>query len=596
MWRPNLTLTAKTAADAFPAIGTQMQKVVVPQVRDRWLATGITEYTPDQIYNILRGALSGRLLYVWQLFDLMEDTWPRLATNLQKVRSSVKRHDWTIQAWAPKGQEPSAEAERRARLFEDAIYSMRPRPDIDELGWDGTLDALMDAWGKGVSVLEVDWSYADVDAGRLIVPRSTHWVHPQYYGWPSVDDFGGDRLMLRASEVVQRSEVIKQAGAEWIEFPANKFLLATCKARTTHPSAAARLRPLAWWWCAMNFSGQWLVNYAQLFGIPIRWATYDPGRPDLKTVLEQMLENMGSAGWAAMPDGTALQLFEGKGTGADNPQASILDRADKNCDIYLLGQTLSTDVGSTGGNRALGEVHKDVQDEVSENAIRWTAGVLNQQLIPAWCELNFGDRRECPYFIDREAEGKDAKGAAETFKIVLDSGVEIPRAYYYEAVGIPVPQAGEEVISPRPVPAPGQFGRPDPSNGFDPADPAGPAAAACRHSRLAYHAKSAEQQKLADAVLEDITGVEAAWLGAARPWLKKLVIAAEDPKVTDAEFIAMLERAQRNVPTELAPLLNPEAVSESLEKAMGAAVVNGAVDGYLKRAKSRKSEARSRKG
>lgn len=577
MWNPIQPIFG-ASAPASPE--TPMLKVVVPQVRDRWLASGITEYTPEQVFSVLRGALSGHLLYVWQLFDLMEESWPRLAVNLQKLRGAVKRHDWTIQAWAPKGRQPSAEALRRSKLFEDAIYSMNPATDLDEQGWDGTLDAIMDAWAKGVSVVEVDWAYGESpEFGQIIVPRCTHWVHPQYYGWPTYDGRAGDRLMLRASEVIQHSEVIKQSQSEWIEFPPNKFLLAINKARVTHPSAAARLRPLAWWWCVSNFSGEWLVRYANLFGIPIRWATYDPAKPDIKRVLEQMLENMGLAGWAAMPEGTALTLYEGTKNGTDNPQAAILDRADKNCDVYLLGQTLTSEVGTTGGNRALGEVHKEVQDEVSEEAIRWCASVLNSQLIPAWCQINFGDRNECPYFLDKSPEEKDTKGAAEAFKVVLDSGVEIPRSYYYEQVGIPEPQAGEAVIEPRaPMPPPAPPG--DPGLDLN--------AAHARGSRTAIHAKSAEQQKLADAVIEDLTGVEAAWLGGARPWFRKLVQAAEDTKVSDAEFIAMVERAQRHVPDELAPLLNPEAVSESLEKAMGASVVNGAVDGFLKRRARRK--------
>ena len=36
---------------------------------------------------------------------------------------------------------------------------------------------------------------------------------------------------------------------------------------------------MAWWWCAANFSADWLLNYAQIFGIPIRWTTYAQGVP-----------------------------------------------------------------------------------------------------------------------------------------------------------------------------------------------------------------------------------------------------------------------------------------------------------------------------
>jgi phage gp29-like protein len=574
MWNP-WPLTAA----ARPAPEPPLKTVVVPAARDRWLAAGLTDLTPEQIYSTLRGALSGDLLQVWRLFDVMEDTWPRLSVNLAKVRAAVKRHDWTLQAWAPLGSRPSAEALRRARMLGDAIWSMRPAPDLDELGWEGTLDALMDAWGKGVSVLEVDWELRDTAEGAFIAPRCTHWVHPRYYGWPSEDRPEGDRLMLRASEVLPRSQALGPAPQDWLPFPPRKFILAVCKARTAHAAAAARLRQLAWWWCVSNFSGQWLVNYAQLFGVPIRWATYDPARPDLRPVLEQMLERMGSAGWAVMPEGTSLTLHAAPGGAAENPQLALLQLADRICDVAILGQTLTTDVGASG-SRALGEVHKEVQDEIVQAAIRWLASTLNEQLLPAWCELNWGDRRECPYFLDRAPAERDTRATAETFEVVLRSGVPIPRDFYYEQLGIPQPEPDQPVIMPpstavlppSPLPDPAQARRP----GAPPAPP--PAALGA-----AYFARQIQNQALADHVLEDLTGIEAAWLGGARPWLARLVEAAQDPKVSDAEFLELLERARRNVPSELAPLLHPEAVSEALERALGAACVNGALEGFRRR-------------
>ena len=69
------------------------------------------------------------------------------------------------------------------------------------------------------------------------------------------------------------------------------------------------MRPLVWWWCAANFSADWLLNLAQIFGLPFRWATYEPTAAQ-ETVdrICTMLQNMGSAGWAAFPAGTSLEL------------------------------------------------------------------------------------------------------------------------------------------------------------------------------------------------------------------------------------------------------------------------------------------------
>ncbi len=102
----------------------------------------------------------------------------------------------------------------------------------------------------------------------------------------------------------------------------------------------ALLRPLVWWWCAANFSADWLLNFAQVFGLPLRWATYDATAPQ-ETVdrICAMLQNMGSASWGAFPNGTTLEVkAEGQKSGADTPQGDMLDRADKQCDLLVLGE------------------------------------------------------------------------------------------------------------------------------------------------------------------------------------------------------------------------------------------------------------------
>ncbi|HSI14609.1 MAG TPA: DUF935 family protein, partial [Chthoniobacter sp.] len=113
-----------------------------------------------------------------------------------------------------------------------------------------------------------------------------------------------------------------------------------------------------------------------------------------------MLQNMGSAGWAAFPAGTSLELkADGQKSGSQTPQCDMLDRADKQCDLLVLGQTLTTDtggMGAGGGSHALGQVHADVRSGIIDAAAKFTAGILEQQLIPAILRLNYGDCEEAP--------------------------------------------------------------------------------------------------------------------------------------------------------------------------------------------------------
>lgn len=577
-------------AAAPKATPKTLAQIIQPQARDRWLFSAVREYTPSTIESTIRGAFNGDLQYVWQLYDLMEATWPRLSKNLKELKDSVIAADWAVQPWTQKGQPPSDSASRRAQALEAAIWSMRGNPVSDQSDFRGMMADLLDAWGKGISVVEMLWETKSLlDTGTVIAPTAGIHVLPRYYGYSS----DSHDLMLRASEIPN----LRSTGINpWVAFTPDKFLIAVAKQRSGHPAGASLLRPLAWWWCASNFSGQWLLNFAQVFGLPIRWAQYDPNVPGLLDQVCDMLENMGSAAWAAFPTGTTIELKEpAKGSTGSLPQESVLDRADRQCDILILGQTLTTDVGESG-SRALGDVHESVLSGRKKAAADWLAGVLTAQLAPAFCRLNWGDESDCPQFVVSAEAAEDSLKMAQRDQVLLDSGVQMPREWFYARHDIPMPAEGEPVVEkaapsflglgapnrPQDETLPPE-GSPTPAEGLRSkctSSPANCIGSLTASGSTGAHAPATEE--LVERVLEDLTGVQASWLGGVKPWFRDLVQAAQDGKVSDQEFAQVLAKAQRELP-ELFNKLDHNTVADALERAMGAAVVNGAVRGYLQR-------------
>lgn len=559
-----------------------LRRLLQPSVHQRWSGLRARDWTPERVETVLRGALNGDHVQQWELFQLMEDTWPRLAKALAELRHAVQQLDWTCQPWSEEGQPPTPEATERAQLVSRAVWSMRPPQDQAAGGFLGTIGDLMDAWGKGVVVLEVEWQVRRV--GRQgpmeVVPLATHWVDPHQYAWSE-----SGRLMLRAAQASSPYDPRSSRGGDvLVPFPRDQFLLGVCRARSGPVLGTALLRPLAWWWCAANFSAGWLLNLCQIFGLPIRWANYAPGSSDqLIDQICDMLENMGSSAWGAFPAGTQINLLEqGKGAGG-SPQDSLLDRADRQADILILGQTLTTDVGNSG-SRALGGVHKSVRDEVIQSAADWVAEVLNLQLVPAILRLNYGDDAEAPEFLPKPVEVQDLKANAERDAILLDRGVPLPRDWFYQRHQIPLPASGEAVVLGQSATAPGAGDEPA---GDDQAPPDEPKPEDQDRPAEARHAiqarRSREQERLADRVLENVTAVQAEWLSGARPYFVRLVQAAQDPRISDEAFLRLIEGARAQVPEQLGPLLDPDAIARSLEAAMGASLVNGAVRGHLER-------------
>ena len=443
-----------------PAISHPLSSIIHPSARSRWQGPLAGSYTPTRVERVLRSALSGNLTAQWELFDLMEDTSPRISKNLNELKRAVKAYDRSFAPWAEEDEAPSAEARSRARLVSRALWTMRSRADENQNGFDDTLYDILDAWGKGVSVLEIDWEVRLAGkAGLITAPRCTRWIHPRFYGYPPQQDWLGLNLteiglasanagssMLDATRNTQHVGNLQPTDGVFARFPQNKFLVCVSKQKSGHASVGALLRPLAFWWAASNFAQQWFLNFAQIFGLPIRWANYDPAVPGLMEQVTEMLTNMGNSAWGVFPTGTTIELQEPSRGTVENPQVSLLDRAERQYDILILGQTLTTDVRESG-SRALGDVHKTVRDDIVRAAADFVAGVVNQQLIPAVIALNYNDHELPPELSLEPRKIEDARANAERDQILLGQGVALPKSWFYKRHNIPLPQEDEETVA-----------------------------------------------------------------------------------------------------------------------------------------------------
>jgi phage gp29-like protein len=560
-----------------------LMQIIRPDARERWAALDARGLTPERVQDILRNALgSTDVAAQWELFDLMEDSWYRLSKNLNERKKAVISlllgGKLCVESYEQTGsEEPSPLAVAKKELVEAAMLASLPSATRNESGWRGCLYDAMDAVGKGISVQEILWNRAVLNGKPAIVPRAYKWVHPVHYGYPfafRVMDNGADAETLMLAP---------RAEQDWQEFPADKFLVCVCKSRTGHPATTAMLRSLAPLWMAANFAQDWMLNLAQMFGIPMRWATYDPSNPGLLPQIEAMLANLGSAGWGAFPAGTTLELKEAIKSATDNPQNWLITFADVACDILILGQTLTTSQG-TKGSQALGEVHNSVRGELILADATWLCEVLNEQLVPALMRLNFGSNDEDPWLEIEQEEVKDLKAMAERDAILLKLGMQFSKKWFHDRHEVPEPAPDEELLTPStnttgsPDAAATRAGNVPPNN---PEPLAGKLSLPA--SGLVVKAKSADE-KLVERMMEDISGIAAEWLAPVKPFFARLVELAKDSETTDAQFVAAVEKAQSEM-SSLLPKLNGAAVANALEGYMTAGLFNGVTRGVMTRGK-----------
>lgn len=584
---------AATPAPTAPTVERNSEPplytVVRSDARGNWMGTLARSYDPQRIEQVLRGAMTGNLVEQWQLFDLMEDTSPRLRKNLNRLKRAVKGYLRKFEPWVEDDELPTESATRRAKVASHALWKMRPRADENQNGFDDTIYDILDAWAKGIAVLEVNWEVRDGGKlGTIIAPKSTHYIHPRFYGFPAdadwlglnVSEINATRTSGNGAPGLDPTLTLTAIDGVYGRFPENKFLICKCRSKSGHPAGFALLRALAFWWAAANFTQEWFLNLAQIFGLPIRWASYDPNVPGLVDKVLDMLENMGSAAYAAFPAGTTLELKEGPKAGTDNPQVALMDRYERACDFLILGQSGTTDVsgpGKSGGSYGANKVLEGVEDEIIDGAAEFVESVFNEQLLPMVNRLNFHDDQECPELCLEREIVEDAKGLVETYGAAVRAGGITPNAddekHIRSRLGLPAMNKDVE----REWKKQGGARSPVTLANETAIDPMQRQAGAVH-----AHAAADASAKLTDTVLEQITGVEAKWLGGLKPTFHRLIALAQSDKVSDAEFVAALAKSSKELP-ELFAKMDADALEQSFYNAMSTAVVNGAVAGSLQR-------------
>jgi phage gp29-like protein len=406
----------------------------------------LANVTPEQVRSILRNVRTGRLEDQDRLFRLMLDSWSRLRKCLNEVSGAVASLPIMISPAIREGEEePTPTALRIHEVVERALESYAPRPAYLELDGMGMIKAMVDAYAKGISVVEILWHTQN----GVVSPRCFCPVPAKYLAYPQSWE-ETDRLMVSPDGVPM---------GNLQDFPEDKFLIGIWQQGGVHPIHCGNLRALTKQWLGAIYGMGWLMQYAQLFGIPWRHIETD-GSAEAMSKAQDLLEGIGSSGAAVTGPNVKLSVLEGvSGSAATMPQSHLMDIADKACDILMLGQTLTTDVGASG-SRALGDVHASVRSDILQSVATWVSGIYTNQLIPAIVKLNFGmvASEDLPYATLEIPVPKDQKAIAERLKIISEIGLPVTLKWAYEEMGIPEPQEGDTLLGE----APPQMEMPDP--------------------------------------------------------------------------------------------------------------------------------------
>lgn len=172
--------------------------------------------------------------------------------------------------------------------------------------------------------------------------------------------------------------------------------------------------------------------FGEIFGMPIRVARTGSRDPKDRASIEKMMQLMGSAGWAVLPEGTEVELKETTRGDAFNVYDKRIDRCNSEVSKGILGQTMTTD---NGGSLAQSEVHLEILKNIVYKDADFLRDTINNSLLPFMAMHGFpvqGLRFDWDESVDWTPE--------QQLKIeqMLLNSYDIDPKYFAEKYNIPV--------------------------------------------------------------------------------------------------------------------------------------------------------------
>lgn len=372
--------------------------------------------TPPKLARILAGAEQGELRAQCDLFADMEEKDGHIFAEMSKRKRALLGLSFEIQ--------PPVNASRQERRqTAEAEARFREIPDLEDIIFD-----LADAIGHGFACLEITWRQ-----------EGQHWHVAKCEHRPQ-----------RWFQVVEQDQIrLVNGGQEGERLWPFGWLAHRHKARSGHLARAGLHRSLAWPYLFKHFSARDLIEFLEIYGLPLRLGAYPAGASEEeKETLLRAVTHIGHAAAGIIPEGMMID-FKAPAKGSKDPFEYMIDWCERTQSKVILGATLTSQTDAGSGAYALGNVHLEVMRDLVISDARQIANTLSRDLLYPLAALNIPGLTpaRAPRFMFDIHECEDIKVYAEALPKLVDIGLAIPAAWAHERLGIPEAGAGEELLA-----------------------------------------------------------------------------------------------------------------------------------------------------
>ena len=367
---------------------------------------------PAKLARIMRDADEGDMTAYLELAEELEEK----DTHYIAVLGTRKRAVAQLEISVEPASEDKADIEN-AKLIQDFL-------DRDQL--QAEIMDMLDAIGKGFSVLEIIWDVA----GNVWLPKDLKWHDPRWFEFSKED---GETLRLRD-------------GTGSVELLPNKFIVHRHKAKSGLTARGGVVRPCAWMWLFKNFSIKDWVVFAEAYGQPVRIGKYNPSASkDDKNILMRAVASIGSDAAAIIPESMKIEFVEAAGkTATADVFERLLNVCDQQISKAVLGQTTTTDAIS--GGHAVSKEHNEVREDIEKADAMQLASTLNTQLVIPIIIFNRGVQQRYPRIRIGRPEQVDAVQFSQVVSSGVKLGLQISASKTREMLGLPAPADEADTI------------------------------------------------------------------------------------------------------------------------------------------------------
>lgn len=377
------------------------------------VASGLT---PERLGSILREAAIGNARAYLTLAEEMEERYLHYASQLQTRRLAIESVDFTV------------ESQGVPSTIVDAVTEL-----VHDDGFREARGHLPDGISKGYAVVEMMWEYER----KRLRPVAYFDRDPRFF---QLDQLRLTQLRLAVDGSVEGEEL-----------PQAKFLRHMPRTKLGLPLRRGMARPAAWGYLIQQFTLQDWAAFSEVYGMPLRVGKYNASAsPADKRTLLKAVASIANDAAAIIPQGMDIEFHEINGTNGAAVFSGLLDYIDKQISKLIVGQTMTSDDGSSLGQA---KIHNEVRLDILRADCKQLAATINRDLIKPFVDMNFGVQDRYPLIELPVPDPEDVKALSESLGVLVPLGLRVKQSEVREKLGLSDPASDDELLASPSAPA-----------------------------------------------------------------------------------------------------------------------------------------------